>query len=217
MEGWLFKRSARGKWQRRFCKWEGPEGNDSCSLYYSVSPDAPPKGSVDLNTVSQVRLCDANAALSSGLAFELCTASRFWGFAATTDNDMAWYSALRNHVGQLLQAQDLAECPREQSGGALAGWLFKRGKLNKRWQRRWCVLDQRRRLQYFKNKESSRPQGSITIDPRGISIRPCDGADNHDVHAVSFELHIRCPKRTYFFGTSSQPSAKAWHAALSAT
>ena len=54
--------------------------------------------------------------------------------------------------------------------GELRGFLYKRGKLTSRWQRRWCILA-KESLSYYKDTSSKRPQGRIAVKQIGALTR----------------------------------------------
>ena len=182
------------------------------------------KGEIDLSTIEDVVFSQANSEISSGMAFELRSPQRYWGLAATADGDMAWYGRLADHVKALASQRGVAERPTEGLDGELQGWLWKRGKLNSTWKRRYCVLSAAdKTLRYFKKKGSKRAQGSI--DVRSASyVGPCRdeavqaGAVTRDAGGIAIVaagqrlavFEVVMGSRTYWLACATPQAMRAW-------
>ncbi|XP_054167973.1 sesquipedalian-1-like [Oppia nitens] len=100
------------------------------------------------------------------------------------------------------------------------GWLYKRGEVNKSFQKRWCVL-KGNLFYYFEKKTSSEPIGVIILEGCRIEVA------EHETEMFAFNIDFGCDQqmsaqsqsstqlRTYVFGTDSQQDMESWMKALS--
>ena len=90
------------------------------------------------------------------------------------------------------------------------GYLLKRGKLNKSYHRRWCVL-KGNLLFYYAKQDDKEPLGLVILEGCIIGV-----ADIEGVYAYAF--HINFPgsfNRTYTFSADTQEDLEAWMKSLS--
>eukprot|EP00039_Didymoeca_costata_P003745 m.69445 g.69445 ORF g.69445 m.69445 type:complete len:787 (-) comp12056_c0_seq4:2575-4935(-) len=90
-----------------------------------------------------------------------------------------------------------------------AGWLEKRGKLNKAWKRRWFQLKDAR-LEYYKSPHHDEPQGAILIAEGSSALKTVEGSSkySHYIEISSVE------GRVYYISSFSLEELRAWLAAL---
>lgn len=89
------------------------------------------------------------------------------------------------------------------------GFLFKRGEVNRSFQRRWCVL-KGNLFYYFEKKPDREPIGCIILEGCRIEVA------EHETDMFAFKIAFVGPSaRTYIFGTDTQENMESWMRALS--
>jgi hypothetical protein len=101
-----------------------------------------------------------------------------------------------------------------------AGWLHKRGKLNKQWKRRWFVLHERS-LAYYKSPSSHEPQGVILVAEGSSALVGLDRTHPSGTGRFTHQIELSSVEGRTFFLTSStatdgggQPLLVEWLVAL---
>lgn len=91
----------------------------------------------------------------------------------------------------------------------MQGDLYKRGEVNRSFQKRWCVL-KGNLFYYFEKKVDREPIGCIILE--GCRIELAEGET--DLHSFNI-VFSGASSRTYTMGTESQESMESWMKALS--
>jgi len=92
-------------------------------------------------------------------------------------------------------------------GRLKAGWLYKRGKINKSWKRRFCVLKTSGIFEYYKELTDATPQGFIVV--AGIeSISTGLSENNMDV------FHLKTKDRLWHFALPNETTRDDWIKAI---
>jgi len=87
-------------------------------------------------------------------------------------------------------------------GRVKAGWLFKRGRFNKSWKRRFCVL-RHKELEYYKELKDVSPQGVIpTLDIEFLSI----GLTTNSMEV----FHLVTKDRVWNFAARDEETREDW-------
>jgi len=120
----------------------------------------------------------------------------------------------------LVQVVHSRQTPEDKSG-----WLWKRGDLNKSFQKRWCVL--KGNLFYYFDKRTDRePLGLIILEGCRVELAEHEtemfafkidfGSDDHNQTVGHNHSQQSCAQmRTYVLGTDSQQDMESWMKALS--
>ena len=88
------------------------------------------------------------------------------------------------------------------------GWLYKRGEINRSFQKRWCVL-KGNNFYYFDKKGDREPIGVIILEGCRIEL-----AEN-ELELFSFKILFGKQGRTYVLGSDKQDEMELWMKALS--
>jgi len=92
-------------------------------------------------------------------------------------------------------------------GRLKAGWLYKRGRINTSWKRRFCVLKTSGIFEYYKALTDASPQGFIVVD--GIeSISTGLSENNLDV------FHLKTRDRLWHFASPNETTRDDWIKAI---
>lgn len=92
-------------------------------------------------------------------------------------------------------------------GRLKAGWLYKRGKINKSWKRRFCVLTTSGIFEYYKELTDAARQGFIVVE--GIeSISTGLSENNLDV------FHLKTKDRLWHFASPNETTRDDWIKAI---
>lgn len=81
------------------------------------------------------------------------------------------------------------------------GWLFKRGEINRTFQKRWCVL-KGNLFYYFDKKTDREPIGVIILE--GCRIELAENETELFAFKIVFSGNPQNPMRTYVLGTDTQ-------------
>eukprot|EP00736_Rhodelphis_marinus_P000260 Rmarinus@m.22836 len=84
-----------------------------------------------------------------------------------------------------------------------SGWLTKQGGIVRNWKERWFVLTDTH-LHYYKDKEASAPQASISLK-QCTSIK---GAE--EVLQKEYSFQLQTPDRTFYFVASQESEKTDW-------
>ena len=116
----------------------------------------------------------------------------------------------------LVQVVHSSQTPIDRSG-----WLYKRGEVNKSFQKRWCVL-KGNLFYYFEKKTDREPIGVIILEGCRLEL-----AEN-ETELFAFKIDFGCDHhnssqsqssaqqmRTYVLGAESQQEMEGWLKALS--
>ncbi|XP_053202850.1 sesquipedalian-1-like [Panonychus citri] len=87
------------------------------------------------------------------------------------------------------------------------GYLYKRGEVNRNFQKRWCIL-KGNCLFYFEKKNDKEPLGCILLEGSRIDI------DDSEADLFAFKL-VFADCRDYIFATDNSDSQEKWMKCLS--
>jgi hypothetical protein len=96
----------------------------------------------------------------------------------------------------LVQVVNSSQTPVDRSG-----WLYKRGAINRSFQKRWCVL-KGNLFYYFDKKTDREPIGVIILE--GCRIELAENETELFAFKIDFGSYSQNPLRTYVLGTDSQ-------------
>lgn len=86
-----------------------------------------------------------------------------------------------------------------------SGFLLKKGKVNKSYKLRWCILRDDKNLYYYRTKDDTRPAGVIDIS-QAVMVPQSGDSEN--------AFHIITTNRVYYVEASDQDNLEEWIEAL---
>lgn len=105
-----------------------------------------------------------------------------------------------------INEKSLAQYANSKQVPDMEGWLFKRGEVNKAYQKRWCTL--RGNLLFYSEKKKDRdPLGVIILE--GCTVELAEEETEHFAFKLVFHGDGRTG-RMYVLGTSSQLELEKW-------
>ena len=214
--GWAMK---RGKVNRAWKKRYFVLTRDALS-YYKSPGETQPKGSIDVVGISAIsRSRDAQ---SPEFTLEIVTFARVFFVRAYTERDLImWLDSFRElkERSGVSFSLDYAHDDEDRWPSQIytegtnpvvsylqkntAGWLLKRGKINKRWKRRFCRLYPKENLlSYYKSEDDgAMPAGTIDLST---------AADIRKSHDANLAFEVVTEGRLWVFCASTSRELEEW-------
>jgi len=116
--------------------------------------------------------------------------------------------AVRAFLSMPVPVRDLAVILSTRQNAALKqGYMDKKGELNKKWRRRWFVLQPNYILKYYKEEASNEPQGSIDISTIiQVQMKNTTQSDN----SKQFSFTLVGKDRRWFLACENETEKREW-------
>jgi hypothetical protein len=198
MEGYLLKRGEMNTEFKR--RWFELKGNEV--RYYKNRGEKKPAGIFHYGG-AKISLIAAHIDESSSsdikhMQIEL--PGRVYVLQGETDGaQQAWFNILQAGAKQykMILDDEYRDDDDDAEAGGFSGYLLKQGEKNKKFKRRWCVLNGVT-IKYYKDESAETPAGVFHIG--GAVIEKLDG----------LVMNVQLPHRTYVLKATKQVDLEAW-------